>query len=32
VLERPGLVLCKDDYLTRSLCESLKQLSELPYR
>ena len=25
VLERPGLVLCEDDYLARSLCESFEQ-------
>src|SRR5262245_2513932 len=25
VLERSGLVLCQDDYLTRSLCESFEQ-------
>jgi hypothetical protein len=25
VLERPGFVLCEDDYLARSLCESFEQ-------
>jgi hypothetical protein len=30
VLERPCLVLCEDDYLTRSLCESLKQPATAP--
>jgi hypothetical protein len=25
VLERPGLVLCEDDYLARSFCEPFEQ-------
>jgi hypothetical protein len=25
VLERPGFVLCKNDYLARSLCETFEQ-------
>ena len=32
VLERPGFVLCEDDYLARSLCETFEQPGDAPNR